>query len=76
LLKKIRNLMGFQIREPTDIDGEGRKRNATKSNDAEVPEYLRHEHLFEDGDRMWSEPPKRGLPLAAKVLHKAMLKFR
>jgi hypothetical protein len=36
----------------TEIDREGRERKATKADDAEVPEYLWHEHIFEDCGRI------------------------
>jgi hypothetical protein len=56
------------------IDQEGRERKATKADDAEVPEYLWHEHVFEDCGRNWTEAQKEKLPRAAKVLQKEMLK--
>jgi hypothetical protein len=56
------------------IDQEGRERKATKADGAEVPEYLWHEHVFEDCGRNWTEAQKEKLPRAAKVLQNGMLK--
>jgi hypothetical protein len=44
-----------------------------KKDDAEVPEYLWHEHVFEDCGRNWTEAQKEKLPQAAKVLQNGML---
>jgi hypothetical protein len=57
-----------------EISREGRERKATKADDAEVPEYLWHEHVFEDCGRSWMDSQKKVLPRAAKVLQKGMLK--
>jgi hypothetical protein len=57
-----------------EISRKGRERKATKADDAEVPEYLWHEHVFEDCGRSWTDSQKKALPWAAKVLQKEMLK--
>jgi hypothetical protein len=57
-----------------EISREGRERKATKADDAEVPKYLWHEHLFEDCGRSWTDSQKKALPRAAQVLQKGMLK--
>jgi hypothetical protein len=57
-----------------EISREGRERKATKADDAEVPEYLWHEHVLEDCGRSWTDSQKKALPPAAQVLQKGMLK--
>jgi hypothetical protein len=56
------------------IKQEGPERKATKADNAEVPEYLCHEHIFVDCGRNWTEAQKKKLPQAARVLQKGMLK--
>jgi hypothetical protein len=59
----------------TKIDQEGRNRKATKSDDAEVLEYIWYDHVFQDGARTWTEAQKKAFPCAARILQEAMLKF-
>jgi hypothetical protein len=55
------------------IERNVRERKATKSNNAEVPEYLWLEHLCEDGDRVWTMDEKARRPKAIGVVQRAML---
>jgi hypothetical protein len=57
-----------------EISQEGQERKATKADDAEVPEYLWHEHVFKGCGRNWMDEQKKALPQAAKLLQKGMLK--
>jgi hypothetical protein len=59
----------------TKIGQEGRNRKATKPDDAEVPQYIWYDHVFEDGARKWTEDQKKAFPYAARILQEAMLKF-
>jgi hypothetical protein len=59
----------------TKIGQEGRNRKATKLDDAEVPEYIWYDHVFEDGAQKWTEDQKKAFPCAARILQEAMLKF-
>lgn len=56
-----------------EIAREKRERSAAKADDAEVPEYLWMEHLFADGDRVWSPESKQRMMGAAWIFRKRML---
>ena len=45
------------------IAREKRERSVVKVDDADVPEYLWMEHLFNDGSRVWTDDKKRQLSL-------------
>jgi hypothetical protein len=41
------------------------EQKATKVDDAKVPEYLCYEHVYNDGNRIWSPKDKKRLPAMA-----------
>ena len=61
--------------ELQDEEREKRERFAAKADDAEVPEYLWFEHLFEDGPCQWEESRRTKLIKVAPFLRQAMLNW-
>ena len=58
-----------------DVAREKRERFAAKADDAEVPEYLWLEHLFEDASEPWDQSQREGMIRAAPLLRKVMLSW-
>ena len=54
-------------------DREKREKKATKEDDAEVPEYLWLEHLFDDDEKIWSEEAQSQLKRTAGWFRTRML---
>jgi hypothetical protein len=58
-----------------EIDREKRERKATKSDNAEVPEYLWEEHLLADSPTPWVVAERTKLRKAIRMLRTCMLRW-